>query len=267
MTTSRQAASKTPVIAPRFDNLCAFVERLKARSVLASEEQRAVLALPVQIVDVPAKQDFVPLGDETSHCCFIASGLVARVGQVKNGSRQITAFHIPGDMADLHSAVRPVGIGGLTALCDTRILRVSHLAVRLVAQRYPAVAEAFWRDCILDAAILMQWAVNVGRKDGRSRIAHILCEMAIRYGRGTMDDALHEFAFPVVQEQLADAAALTSVHVNRCLRSLRESNIATVRNGIVTIFDWDALVKAGEFDPSYLIADTAPDRQRRLIAE
>lgn len=243
-----------------------FVKRLNARSLLTAEELDAIRVLPAQAVEVRARHDFVPPGEETSYCCLIASGLVARVGQVKNGSRQITAFHIPGDMADLHSAVRPIGIGGLTALSDTSVLRVPHAAVRTLGQRYPAIAEAFWRDCILDAAIIMQWAVNLGRKDARSRLAHILCEMAIRYGGGRGKPAL-EYAFPVVQEQLADAVALTSVHVNRCLRGLREERLATLRRGAVQIHDWEGLMKAGEFDPAYLVADTIPDRQKRLAFE
>ena len=241
-----------------------FVQRLLARSRLTDEEQRAILALPAREIEVRARQDFVPLGEETDYCCYIASGLVARVGQVKNGSRQITALHIPGDMADLHSAVRPIGIGGLTALTDTLILRVPHTAVRNLGRDFPAIAEAFWRDCILDAAILMQWAVNLGRKDARSRLAHILCELAIRYGGGRGDPHL-EFYLPMVQEQLGDAAALTSVHVNRSLRTLRQERLVTVRGGMVEIHNWERLMHAGEFDPTYLVADTFPDRQRRLV--
>ncbi len=248
-----------------------FVDRLSVRSVLTGEEQQAILTLPANIVQVRARHDFVQISEETSHCCLIASGLVARVGQARNGTRQITAFHIPGDMADLHSAVRPVGIGGLTALCDTVIMRVPHSAVRALAIRYPAIAEAFWRDCILDAAILMQWVVNIGRRDARARLAHILCEMAYRYAEnrqlsGTAQ-VLCDYAFPVTQEQLADAAALTSVHVNRSLRSLREQGLATVRGGIVAIHDLEGLMKTGEFDPNYLVADTWPQRQQRLLCE
>jgi CRP-like cAMP-binding protein len=241
-----------------------FVQRLLARSRLTEEEQHAIMALPTHEIEVGARQDFVSLGEETDYCCYIASGLVARVGQVKNGSRQTTALHIPGDMADLHSAVRPIGIGGLTALTDTLILRVPHAAVRTLGRDFPAIAEAFWRDCILDGAILMQWAVNLGRKDARSRLAHILCELAIRYGGGRGYPLL-EFDLPMVQEQLGDAAALTSVHVNRSLKTLRQERLVTVRGGIVQIHDWERLMQAGEFDPTYLVADTFPDRQKRLV--
>jgi CRP-like cAMP-binding protein len=68
-------------------------------------------------------------------------------------------------MADLHSAVRPIGVGGLNALCETTILRVPHAAIHSLAASYPTIAEAFWRDTMFDAAVLMQWTMNVGRQD------------------------------------------------------------------------------------------------------
>jgi len=241
-----------------------FLDRLTARSILSDEEQQAVLGLPAHAMQLRAKQDFVHIAEETSYSCLVASGLIGRFGQTANGARQITAFHIPGDVADLHSAVRPVGIGGLSALCDSVVLRIPHTAIRKVAAQYPALAEAFWRDCMLDSAILMQWVVNVGRRDARTRLAHIICEMAVRYGDDR--EALHDFAFPVTQEHLADAAALTSVHVNRSLKTLRQDGLVTLARGRVEIHDWRGLAKLGEFDPTYLTADTRPERQVRLLA-
>lgn len=239
-----------------------FVDRLTARSILNEVEQGAILALPAHPIQLSQKQDFVHLNEESSYACLIASGMVGRFGQTSNGVRQITAFHIPGDMVDLHSAVRPVGIGGLSALCDTTIVRVPLAAIRALAARYPAIAEAFWRDCMLDTAILMQWVVNVGRRDARTRLAHILCEMAIRSGEDR--EVLQDYSFPVTQEQLGDAAALTAVHVNRSLKAIQE--VVTVKRGSVRIHDWPALVVMGEFEAAYLVADTVPEGQKRLLA-
>ena len=33
---------------------------------------------------------------------------------------------------------------------------------------------------LIEASILREWVVNVGRRDSRERIAHILCEFAVR---------------------------------------------------------------------------------------
>lgn len=242
-------------------NLELFVKRLLVRSILSDEEQQAILALPVHIVELRKKQDFVHIDEESTYACFVLAGLVGRFGQTSNGLRQFTRFHVPGDVADLHSTVRPIGIGGLNAICDTTILRVPHFAIRTLAARYPAIAEAFWRDCMLDTAVLMQWLINVGRRDARARLAHILCEMAVRSGQD--QQIVLEYAFPVTQEQLGDATALTSVHVNRSLKAL--DSVTTLKSGHVQIHDWDKLARIGEFNPAYLLGDTGAQRQRRLV--
>jgi CRP-like cAMP-binding protein len=166
-------------------------------------------------------------------------------------------------MTDLHATVRPIGIGGLHSLTDVTVLSVPHDAIRRLAARYPAVAEALWRDCMLDAAILMQRVVNVGRGNAAARLAHLFCEMARRYGNG--QQPLLRYDFPVTQEQLGEATAITSVHVNRTLRALREASLISFERGVVAINDWGRLVKAAEFNAEYLTGDAGPERRKRLL--
>jgi CRP-like cAMP-binding protein len=244
-------------------NLQSFLDRLTARSILNAEERQAVLDLPTYAGQVEANRDFVQLGETVDHCCLIVDGMMARFGQNSEGVRQITAIHLPGDVADLHSVVRPVGTSAIQALCTTTVLRISHANLRRVAARFPAVAEAFWRDCVVDAAVLSQWVVNVGRRDARTRIAHLMCEMAVRASDNR--NPLLTYALPMTQSHLADATGLTNIHVNRTLMALRMERLVNVRSGAVQILDWSALVKLGEFDAGYLAADTKPNARLRLL--
>ncbi|SDA21638.1 Crp-like helix-turn-helix domain-containing protein [Methylobacterium sp. UNC378MF] len=57
---------------------------------------------------------------------------------------------------------------------------------------------------------------------------------------------------PVKQVDLADAPGLTSVHVNRVLRDMRAPNLVTLRGKTLVIEARDELLKAAEFDPTYL---------------
>lgn len=241
-----------------------FLKRLTARSVLTDEERQAILALPGYAFQVRSNHDFVRLGEEVSHACLVVEGNVARFGQTARGDRQITAFHLPGDMANLHSVVRPVGTSGLQALTTTLLLKVPHSALRKLAGRYAAIAEAFWRDCTVDAAILAQWVVNVGRRDSRTRIAHLMCELAIRYGAG--DGAVRVFPLPCTQQHLADATGLTPVHVNRTLRSLREDDLLQFTNREARIADWSAMARLADFDGDYLQADCCSEKLERVLA-
>lgn len=118
---------------------------------------------------------------------------------------------------------------------------------------------------MVDAAILSQWIVNVGRRDAKSRLAHLLCEMATRiHARPAADPFV--FPFQVTQAQLADATGLTTVHVNRVIRILREDRVADVRRDEVEVLDWKRLVKVGDFEAGYLQADIEPDQKLRIVA-
>jgi len=60
---------------------------------------------------------------------------------------------------------------------------------------------------------------------------------------------------PITQEQLADAVALTPVHVNRTLMKLEQDGLITRTKRMITIVDWKELVKVADFQPRYLHLD------------
>lgn len=237
-------------------NLALFVERLCSRSVLSQEEQDAIHSLPAHASQIDAHFDFVRLGETVAYSTFVLDGLVGRFDQIGSGSRQITALHIPGDMTDLHSVVAPTATSALEALTTSTILKIPHTALRAVARKYPAVAEAFWRDEAVNSMILAQWVVNVGCRAAKSSLAHLLCEMACRY-KVEADAGTFRFQFPMTQSQLGDALGLTSVHINRTLGVL--GGIGTSFKGqTVCIEDWDKLCALGDFDRGYLQENIRP---------
>lgn len=245
----------------RRDALALFLNGIAARSRLTDEERRAVLDLPGEIVHVRANQDLVRLGEVVNRTCLVVEGMMARFGQTRDGQRQISALYIPGDMPDLHSFVIPRASWALTGLTRSTVVRVPHAAIRAVTERFPAVANAFWRHCTLDAAATTEWILNIGRRTARARIAHLLCEMAARYEQIGKLEGL-SFPFPVTQNHLGDALGLTPVHVNRMLGQLKREGIVTIGNRTVRIADWSELVAAADFDPGYLHFDNAGDAAR-----
>jgi CRP-like cAMP-binding protein len=232
-----------------------FLRRLMLRSALTQQEQDAVLSLSSYSVKLMTRRDLVTPGERVDYSCLVADGLVARFEQTALGSRRITAFHIAGDMIDLHSVVLPVASWGTTALTTSTVLKIPHADLQEIATRFPAIARAFWRDTAVDAAVLAKWVANVGQWEARLRIAHVLCEMgrrmeAVRLGTRS------QYRFSVTQEQLGNALALTSVHVNRMLRSLREEGILTFRRSEVDIRNLPLLESMANFDPTFLMLDT-----------
>lgn len=228
-----------------------FLDKLVSRSNLGAAEQRAILELPAHPAQIQTNRDFVRLGERVDHACFVVAGLVGRFGQNRNGARQITAVHIPTDMVDLHSVVVPQAGSALQALSVATILRVPHMALREVAHRYPAIAEAFWRECVVDAAVLSEWVVNVGRRDAKSRLAHLLCEVACRV-TGREEKIRFAIPFPATQTHMGDMTGLTPVHVNRTLQALRRENVVDIQARMIHVLDWRRLIEIADFDGTYL---------------
>ena len=64
-------------------------------------------------------------------------------------------------------------------------------------------------------------------------------------------------AFPCLSRRatLVTRSASRPSMSNRTLRDLRLKGIAEMRAGIVTIHDWERLVKSGQFDPAFMLLD------------
>lgn len=93
---------------------------------------------------------------------------------------------------------------------------------------------------------------NVGRRDARTRVAHLLCEFSLRLKVAGLGDE-SDYELPMTQEQLADATGMTSVHVNRTLKGLEAAGLIDRSNPrSIQIGDWRKLADVGDFDSNYL---------------
>ena len=226
-----------------------WLNRLNSRSELTDADRATVLAFPGQPLMVKANRDYVRLGDEVTCTYLVDAGISARYSQDRKGDRQASAIFLSGDIS-LDSVMLPDACCSLTALTDVELYCIPHDAVRHAFRASNTLAEALWRDMAVDASIARKWVLNISRHDATTRLAHFICEMALRsQATGRQRDC---FAFPVTQAHLADLLGLTPVHVNRVLRVLREAGLVEVDRTEVRILDWPGLAAAGQFEPAYL---------------
>lgn len=96
------------------------------------------------------------MGETVDHACLVSESPIGLLGQREDGSRQFVSTYIPGEIVDLPSLMLPRSTAALHALTGSSIMRVANHALRDLSFRYPAIAAAFWRDCVLDAGIVGQ---------------------------------------------------------------------------------------------------------------
>jgi CRP-like cAMP-binding protein len=223
------------------------------RSGLAEPDLAALRMLPFARRTAERDAFIVREGEEPASCHLILEGCVFRQKVVRSGTRQIISFHFPGEFIDLQSCLLAVNDHGVQALglCTLAVVPRNALLAQL-AER-PSLARAVWFDTLLEGAILREWVVNVGRRNARARIAHLLCELAIRLDAATEDGKTYHL--PLTQEHIADATGLTSVHTNRTIQALRREGMISLASGRLVVHDWSALRSIGDFSELYLHRD------------
>ena len=219
---------------------------------LSAEDERALLALPWNRRQLGRDSYLVREGEPTTICSVLLSGFAFRQKLVSDGARQIISIHIPGEFLDLQNMLLDIADHNVQCLtrCVVAVVAKNALA-ELIAAR-PEIRRAAFLDAMLDASIFREWVVNVGRRDARQRIAHLLCELAARLQTASPQADGANYDFPLTQEQIADCTGLTAVHTNRTLQALRKDGLISLSSSRLTILDWDRLAEVGDFNERYL---------------
>lgn len=240
--------------------LAPMLRKLGLWSRLGPSDEQALLQLPHELVTVGKYRSVVGEDEVVTHCWLLLSGFVVRYKTVGDGGRQIVSIHMMGDLVDLQNAFFGASDHGILTLTECHLAKIPTDAVRHLSDERPAVKDALWIDTLVDGSIYREWVANVGRRSASTRIAHLLCEFAVKLEAVGLGERMN-YELPMTQEQLADATGLTPVHVNRALKGLERSGLierATARS--VVIGDWKKLAAAGDFRPNYLHLDAAERR-------
>lgn len=225
--------------------------KLRARDVVSAEEERILAAAVARWEDVPSDRIVVRAGEELNVSILLIDGLMCRYKDLRNGERQIMELHVPGDFLDLHSYLLKRLDHNVISLVPCRIAIVPHPNLVSITDLHPHLGRMLWLSTLIDAAIHREWLVSLGRRSAIARVAHLFCEMHARLSLVQLADP-GGFPLKITQTDLAECLGLTSVHVNRVLRQLREMGLARFRDGRVDILNGAELMRIAEFDPQYL---------------
>ena len=195
------------------------------------------------------------------------SGWLFRYKILHNGDRQIVDFILPGQLFGLQACFFKASLYSIAAVTEASVSAIPLDAIDNVFEQAPRLAKPLFWSAVCEAAILGEHLTDAARRSAYERVSHLMLELFVRLRTTGHTDGL-SFNMPLTQELIGDALGLTTVHVNRTLRSLREDGLIKMSNKCVTILDFEALSQVSNFDNSYLgetarasrgeIASTAP---------
>jgi CRP-like cAMP-binding protein len=197
-----------------------------------------------------AGADIIYAGQSSRCSTLLLSGIACSYRRLEDGSRQIYSFHYPGDFCDLYRYVLPEEDRAIAvqALTDCSIATIAYADIEQLLVQRPRVGLALWRATMLDAGILRERLLNAQRGSALQRVANLLCEQLARLEAIGIASPI----VPITQVDIANAAALSIVHVNRTVQTLRSLNVLSKTSHTIEVADQKQLARIAGFDGRYL---------------
>jgi CRP-like cAMP-binding protein len=219
------------------------------RGALAREDVETLEDLERDPVRVLAGESLREQGRAFSNLILVREGWAASSYALGDGRRQVVSIHVSGDLAGLHDIPFDRAITSTVALTDCMVCRLPRRRLSELIERSPRITAILLMMQMRNEAILVERLVSVGSRSALRRTAHLLLELETRRAEASIRATDH---IPLSQRQLADCLGLTDVHVNRCIRRLKEAGAIAVGRGRITVLDAGVLDRFARFDATFL---------------
>ena len=203
-----------------------------------------LVQMPHRMVKVEPRRPFRNPGTPRTEVIFVRSGILSKFKSDVAGRRQIVALRFPGEGILPTETVAEYGI---QAIVHSEVMVGKSEDFVPILDAHPELQRFFWRLIQRNESIGYEWLVNCGRRDSTARVAHLLCETAVRMHA---DDG--HLLNPFTQQQIADITGQTSVNVNRVLASMERQGLIRRRGREIEFTDWPEMLRVANFEPQYL---------------
>lgn len=211
---------------------------------LPAEQADLLAEMPHRTVQVEPRRPFREPGVLRNEVMFVRSGILAKFKSDNSGRRQIVALRFAGEGILPHDGIAQYGI---QAIVRSEVLVGKAEDFDPIVDAYPDMQRFFRRLIQRNEAIGYEWLVNCGRRDSTARVAHLLCETAVRMHSNTAT-----MSNPFTQQQIAEITGQTSVNVNRVLADMERHDLIQRKGREIRFLDWDEMRRVASFQANYL---------------
>ena len=234
-----------------------------SRFVPLNDEERGALAkLGRNARRFRRGADLITEGDKPVSVFLLLEGWAYRYKSMADGGRQIMAYLLPGDLCDVQIFLFEEMDHSIGLLSDALVANIPAAEMLDLMDRYPRIERALMWATLVDEATLREWLLNVGQRNALQRLAHLFCELCVRLRVVKLVDESNTYMLPLTQVELADTTGMTPVHVNRSIQRLRQDGLIVLKNGELTIVDFERLAEVADFNATYLHTDGPPVEQK-----
>ena len=227
--------------------LAPLLANLELRSPLSPADRETILNMPCTLKSLAPGSYLVREGEPPTACGVLVAGFAYRQKLTGDGGRQILSIHIPGEALDFQNVFLNTADHSVQMLTRGQVALVPRAEIQMIARSSHAIGHAFLVSILVEASIFREWILNVGRRDAKSRLAHVLCELAVRLDAQGLTEEMG-YHLPMTQAELADALGLTPVHLNRVIRALELDGLLVRSKRELSFPDWERMRDLADFN-------------------
>jgi len=214
------------------------------RAGLESSLADLLAEMPHRIMHADPRRPFREPGAPRDEVMFVRSGILAKYKTDGSGRRQIVALRFAGE--GILPSAGAAGYG-IQAIVKSEVMVGRAKDFDPIVNEHPELQKFFLRLIQRNESIGYEWLVNCGRRDSIARVAHLLCETAVR-----MQVPQGKMVNPFTQQQIADITGQTSVNVNRVFADLERQGLIKRAGREIQFTDWSEIRRVASFQPTYL---------------
>jgi CRP-like cAMP-binding protein len=212
---------------------------------LAPELADLLDKMPHRVIQIDSRRAFREVGAPRDEVMFVRSGILSKFKSDASGRRQIVALRFAGEGILPRNGPAQYGV---QAIVRSEIMVGKASDFDPIVDAHPDMQRFFWRLVQRNEAIGYEWLVNCGRRDSVARVAHLLCETAVRLHVPGGESMVN----PFTQQQIADITGQTSVNVNRVFADMERQGLIRRQGREIEFMDWSEMRRVASFQPAYL---------------
>ncbi len=179
--------------------------------------EKAELGRLAQVIDFrTAGSGIFSQGDDANFIYLLTEGMVRTSHTLRNGERQILAFHWPGDLFGL--AEHGKHVSSAETIAPSRVYRFPTVKLERFLRRNPKIADGFLVKAIHDLRKAQRQLIVMGRLDIPRRLAAFLLDCSAHDHFFAPEERL--LTLPMSRYDIADYLGTSAETVTRALARL-----------------------------------------------
>ncbi len=186
-------------------------------------------------------------GETTGELYTLLSGWAFRFRMLRDGSRQILNFLLPGDFIGLQEQLGVGSPHGVELLTPARICCFPADQLWELSRVHPDLSYDVTWLAAHEELIVDENLVSVGQRSAQQRVAMLLVHIFKRAESIGLKRADGSVPFPINQQHMADALGLSLVHTNKTLRKLVGAGLHAIREDRLQLLKPDSLNRLADY--------------------